>query len=132
MKTRTLIAAAAGCVVLVACGMALAQPRSGGVPPGASPPGIPAANPIPAGLPSPVPVQNAPVEAAPKPDDMSIDQLIDAVEQIRTQKADLEKKEQAMLKTLRTKAAKQKERIDGLDVGQPPAVPTAIPPVSSY
>jgi hypothetical protein len=54
------------------------------------------------------------VVAPSKMEDMTIDQLLDAVESLRDQKAELEKKEQAMLKLIEKKADKQNERIDRL------------------
>ncbi|OWK35656.1 hypothetical protein FRUB_08219 [Fimbriiglobus ruber] len=50
---------------------------------------------------------------------MTIDQLLDAIDGIRVQKAELEKKEQAMLKILQTKAEKQKQRIEKLTQNAP-------------
>jgi hypothetical protein len=76
-------------------------------------------------------------KAEAKPDDMTIDQLLEAVEKFREQKAELEKKEQTFMKVLHLKAAKQKERIDSLGGAPQPVSPPAaaemiaIPPVSN-
>jgi len=59
-------------------------------------------------------------KAETKPDDMTIDQLLEAVKKCRGQKAELEEKEEKLLKTLIRKAAKQKEQIDSL-IGPPKA-----------
>jgi hypothetical protein len=61
-----------------------------------------------------------PVVSEPKPEVMSIDQLLEAIEKIRAQKAELEKKERQMMKEIQLKAALQKQRIDKL-VGVTPA-----------
>ena len=68
-----------------------------------------------------------------KPDEMTIDQLLEAVETLRTQKEAMEKKEKAMLKALRQKAEKLNQRIANLEeVGpQPQVVPQAIYPATS-
>ena len=76
---------------------------------------------------SPTPVQ---VVSEAKPEDMTIDQLLDGVDAIRAKKAELEKKEAAMLKAMVQKVEKQKARIDGLGVVVPENRST-IPPVGT-
>lgn len=87
---------------------------------------IPAVGPTPVVMDFGMPLQVA--QAAPKPDDMTIDQLLEAVENLRAQKAEMEKREQAMLKVLRQKAEKMNQRIGNLGGGQPP-MPTEVAPV---
>lgn len=62
-----------------------------------------------------------------KPEELTIDHLIEAVDGFREQKAELEKKEKAYLKVLHRKAEKQKERIDGLGGAATNAQPTLLP-----
>lgn len=83
--------------------------------------------------------QPSPAVASPKLEEMSLDQLLDAVEGLRARKAELEKKEQEMLKLINRKAEEQKERIDRLNDGAPevptnrvPIMSDPIPPASSY
>jgi hypothetical protein len=72
----------------------------------------------------PVPVTPA---AEPKPDDMTIDQLLEAVESLRAQKEAMEKREKAMLKALRQKAEKLNQRIGDLDgEARPQVIPTPV------
>jgi hypothetical protein len=52
------------------------------------------------------------VKTDPKPDELTIDQILDTVESIREQKAELEKKERLYLKALNRKTEKLKERIE--------------------
>lgn len=47
----------------------------------------------------------------PQPPEQTVDQVIDALEKIKAQKAELEKKEQALLDVLNKKLAKQAERL---------------------
>ncbi|MDY3554701.1 hypothetical protein R5W24_003830 [Gemmata sp. JC717] len=70
-----------------------------------------------------------------KPEDLTIDQLIEAVDGFREQKAEIEKKERAYLKVLHRKALSQKERIDGLGGDGQQVPPTLVPgpvPSTSY
>ncbi|MBP3956284.1 hypothetical protein J8F10_13420 [Gemmata sp. G18] len=143
MKSRYLIAACT--VLLAAVGITIAQPETR-TRPVAPPDLVPVDRPAPAPtavgptLPFPnPPVVNAP--AAPttsaakevKPEDLTIDQLLDAVEKFESQKAELEKKQRAFVKVLHLKAALQKQRIDSLPGSQPVAPPYAVsePPPSS-
>ncbi|WP_029630616.1 hypothetical protein [Zavarzinella formosa] len=64
-----------------------------------------------------------------KPEDMSIDQLIDVVEAIRAEKAELEKREQAALKTIRLKAEKLRERMTKVGADSPPNPPKVEDPM---
>lgn len=116
MKSRYMIAV--GAVLLAVVGMTIAQPK----PQQAiqlSAPLLP---------PTTVPQQQV-VES--KPEDMTIEQLIDAVDGFREQKAEIEKKEKAYLKVLHRKADKLKERIDGLGDGATPAPPSFTPNATS-
>lgn len=66
--------------------------------------------------PEPAP-QRYPVSLpAPKMEELSIDQLLDTIEALRAQKAELEKKEQTILKLIEKKVEKQQERIDRLNI----------------
>jgi cell division protein FtsB len=49
-----------------------------------------------------------------EPGEMSIEQLLDAIEKTRVQKAELEKKEAAMMKELKERAAVLNKRIEKL------------------
>ena len=64
--------------------------------------------------------------ATSNPESLTIDQLIDEVSKIREEKAKLAKKEELFLKTLTSKAAKQKARIDNL-LGEPKAAASPEP-----
>jgi hypothetical protein len=50
-----------------------------------------------------------------RPDDMTIDQLLEGIEALRAQREAMEKREKAMLKVLRQKAEKLNQRINSLD-----------------
>ncbi|MBP3958307.1 hypothetical protein J8F10_23920 [Gemmata sp. G18] len=143
MKTRYLIAV--GAVLLAVVGATVAQQQTQPKPVPGSPDAAPptAIRPERTLLPSPatdplVVVGPAPrtLSAETKPESMTIEQLIDAVDGFREQKAELEKKERAYLKVLHRKAEKQKERIDGLGGDVPHLPPTLNPvpiaPSSSY
>jgi hypothetical protein len=127
MKSRYLIAV--GVVLLAVVGMTIAQPKPQQAPQPSAPLIPPTAVPVPSRqdpLVVPAPRQRV-VES--KPEDMTIEQLIDAVDGFREQKAEIEKKERAYLKVLHRKADKLKERIDSLDGGTPPtlAPPNLVP-----
>lgn len=130
MTKRNLLLAAVGGALLSVCGPAPAQYR----PPGLPDPGRPKVTlsdfvvPIPkvaaqaeptafppGGLPA-IPSATVPPPAG-KPDDLTIDQLLDAVEAVRAQKAALEKQEQALLKVIGEKAEKLKARINKVGAG---------------
>ena len=117
MKKRYLGAICA--VVIVACGLSLAQPpkqpvlpNNAPVPPSDSPRFIPADQ-LPPGTrvltPSPSP---APIQAETKPEEMTIEQLIEAMEKTRAEIVEREKKNQARLTVLQDKVAKLKARMD--------------------
>ena len=130
---RKMIAIGVGCVLLAVCGMTLAQNASTPVPsPGSY--GTAHGN-QPITFPNGLPISNVQsVKTDPKPDDLTIDQILDTVENIREQKAELEKKEKLYLKALNRKTEKLKERIERVqgdtsagqnDSSTPP--PTYIP-----
>jgi hypothetical protein len=48
------------------------------------------------------------------PEEMSVEQLIDGIEKVRAQRAELEKKERQMTKTLQLKASLLKQRMEKL------------------
>jgi len=70
------------------------------------------------------PADMAPGEAVPKPEP-TLDQLLDQIEKIRAQKAELEKQEQALAAEVRKKMVKQTERLNKLGLG----TPTPAPPI---
>ena len=115
--SRKPIVAAAG-LLLLACGIALAQQP----PPPLGPASVP---PLSFDPPSVSPL--APPVASPE---QTLDQLLDAMEKLRTQKAELEKREQELLKVIQRKATQQKERMDklGVNVMVHPLLPP-VPPV---
>jgi hypothetical protein len=109
MKKRYLFIV--GVVLLAVVGMTIAQPR----PQPVSQPSLPP-TPQPPAVQDPLVGHTPPRQPAEaKPESMTIEQLIDAVDGFREQRAELEKKERAYLKVLHKKADKLKERIDGLD-----------------
>lgn len=131
MRPRALLVPA---LLVAAGGIAFTQPTS--------PPVTPA---LPdARLPSP---PGVPVAAAEK----SLDQLLDRLEALRAQKAELERQEQEVVKEIRRKVEKQSDRLQRLGVNDPqlpppppsvsfapsvipalpavPAAPAVIPPV---
>ena len=128
---RKLLSIVLGSVVLAVCGITLAQvPISPTpVPQGYSSSQAPSANLAASHTPT--------VKTDLKPDDLTIEQILDTVETIREQKAELEKKEKLYLKSLRKKTEKLKERIDRVDpdTSTSPAIsstpPSIVIPVSS-
>ena len=122
MKTRYLIAV--GAVVLSAVGMTLAQPPKVGPSPPPTDSPTPLAHPAQLSHMPPQPVLQT--RAVDKPEDMTIEQLLDAVERFREQRAELEKKEKAYMKVVHQKAGKLKERIDGIDGVTAPTLPPPI------
>ena len=139
MKSRYLIAACT--VLLAAVGITIAQPeiRTRPVAPPALTQGptdvVKEAAPTAVGPTLTFPDAPGVVAAAPttsaakevKPEDLTIDQLLDAVEKFESQKAELEKKQRAFVKVLHLKAAMQKQRIDSLPGSQPAPPPYAVP-----
>jgi hypothetical protein len=138
---RKLIAIVFGIAVLAACGIALAQnPPSPQlivpqVPQTHSAPLTTATNPptsnIPYGTGIPTGTGIPSVKTEPKPEDLTIDQILDAVDNIREFKAELERKEKLYLKVLHRKTEKLKERIDRMDpeTTTPGTCPMPVPPV---
>ena len=111
----------AGGILLLACGIALARQN----PPPLGPPSVGAlvnsplsggVTPPPSIVPEAAPVVPGPPAAPKKAEEQTLDQLLDALEQIRTQKSELEKKEQELTKVIQKKAAQQKDRMDKLGV----------------
>ena len=138
-----------GVVLLALGGMALAQPQKPStrqpaadpltVPDAPQPPRvaptradpsehIPAPSVTPTTPPAthPVPALAPPLSVT-KPEDLTIDQLLEGIEALRNQKEEMEKKEKAMLKVLRQKAEKLSQRISNLDPESLPA-PRHVPP----
>jgi hypothetical protein len=129
LMNRKLIAFVFGIVVLAACGITLAQSPS--IPLNVSPSAPQPVLSVPS-IPSGVPSSNhQPVRTDVKPDDLTIDQILDAVETIREEKAELEKKEKVFLKALHRKAEKLKERMERVepDNTQPPTILVPASPV---
>jgi hypothetical protein len=58
----------------------------------------------------------------------TIDQLLNEVEQLRVQKAELAKREQELLKEVRLKLEKQAERVNRLGIA--PSPPATLPPAN--
>ncbi|AWM39355.1 hypothetical protein C1280_21785 [Gemmata obscuriglobus] len=64
-----------------------------------------------------------------KPEDLSIEQLIEAMEKTRAEIVEREKKNQARLKVLQDKVGKVKTRMDTFTGNpQPVVVPEIVPP----
>jgi hypothetical protein len=119
MKKRYMIAV--GAVLLVVVGMTIAQQPKVGLTPAGGAGALPPANEL-----TPPLAQGQPA----KPEDMTIEQLLDAVEKFREQKAEIEKKEKAYMKVVHQKAEKLKARIESLDgVTPPPVISTTSGPV---
>jgi len=112
-----------GVVVLAACRIALAQTPTR---PPATTPDQPMSS-----APDRGPTSSRPAHADPRPEDLTIDQILDAVDNIRDQKADLEKKEKFYLRALHRKTEKLQERIDRMDpqTTTPTTCPGPVPPV---
>jgi len=68
--------------------------------------------------------QAAPAPPQPK----TVDQLIDDLTELRRQKAELEKKEEAVVKQLRDRLKQQKDRLSKLGI-EPTPVPAPAPAV---
>jgi hypothetical protein len=118
-------------VTLAASGLLLAKqtaPLLPPLPPAHQPP--PATPELPRAEVLPVvSLPSAPVlQAAPKADDLTIEQLLEAVDRVQAQKAELEKRERELLQALRAKADRLRERLDKLGVGDRPAGPPPLPP----
>ncbi|VTR94706.1 unnamed protein product [Gemmata massiliana] len=93
-------------------------------------------------LPKPAAIERPPSDGVllsiplpePKPEELPIEQLLEAVKNLRAQKAELEKREQAFMKVLTKKTNKVKEEIDGLNGTVTPVAPPApvVPTTPSY
>jgi hypothetical protein len=126
MRPRTLLVPA---LLVAAGGIAYTQP---------APRAAPAHAPIPEAIPSPgvpfTPPRSANVDVPPA--EKSLDQLLDRLESLRAQKAELERQEQEVVKEIRRKVEKQSDRLQRLGVNDsiapvpPPSVsfaPNVIP-----
>ena len=115
-------------LLLVACGVAYTQSQPRGIPS----PGVPTApQPVPQSVPSePQPaVTPSSVPLAEK----TLDQLLDRLEALRAQKAELEKAEQEVVKEIRRKLERQADRVNRLgitanDLFPPPGVSSSLGP----
>ncbi len=120
MKRRYLIAASAALLTVV--GVTIAQQ------PPATRPNTPPAFPKPAAV-EQIPAFGGPAQLTPlvesNPEELSIEQLLETVKNLRAQKAELEKREQAFMKVLTKKTNKVKEEIDGLNGTVTPVAPPA-------
>jgi hypothetical protein len=67
----------------------------------------------------------APRAVAP-PAEKSLDQLLDELEALRAQKAELEKKEAELTKAIRQKAERQADRMNRLGLGAAPGLPDRV------
>ncbi len=135
MKTRIPIVSVA--LLIAICGMAYTQqpgsPDALIFPTPLPPPSLPVASAIPK-LDSTPPIFTPPIAVPPEP---SVDQLLDKLEALRSQKAELEKQEQELLKVVRQKLAKQSDRMGRLGIAntdpavvpkpQVPKLPSTIP-----
>ena len=122
MKSWKFLAFAVGGTLLAICGVVLAQAPTNPVPPLPGPPASVKVPTQPELSPDPEPIPSVQRKA----EDQTLEQLLDAVEIVRAQKAELEKKEQALRKALQKKMEKLKERIEKLDVGTPPVAPANV------
>jgi hypothetical protein len=77
----------------------------------------------PPGLPSSL-APNVP--AIPQPKETTLDELLDQIEKVRAQKAELEKKEKALMAEARKLLDKQLERLNKLGLGIPAQPPPAV------
>jgi hypothetical protein len=131
-----------GLLVLAAVGAAQVPPSPGGPPVPALPPGEktfgPSADPVapPHSLPldpaaTRIPSPNVPPAAAPpRPAEPTVEQMIEALERLKAQKADLDRQEQAIKEALAKKLAAQGERLRKLGVGEKADEPKRAPRTS--
>ena len=85
-------------------------PQPGSLPP----PGIPS-------FPSP---STSPPPSMPEP---TVEQMLDSLESLRVQKAELEKRERELVASINKKIDKQTERMKKLGLEKPPAAPPVVP-----
>jgi hypothetical protein len=102
VSTRTLLLSAG--LLAVACGAASSQPAPP-LPPTPSPPGFSPPAPPPAEFAKPTP-----------PPEKAVEELLNELERVQAQKAELEKKEQELKATIRKRLEKQAERLNKLGV----------------
>src|SRR5437763_5743531 len=106
--------------------VAYTQSQPPAVPPLPSPPVVQQADPAPppAAIRPPegriIPPQSVPV--APK--EPTVDEMLDSLERLRAQKAEIEKREQELVAAIRRKIEKQAERLERLGVAPRPAAAT--------
>jgi hypothetical protein len=115
---RTLLVPAG--LLIVVCGAASSQPQPT--------PTTPPPPPVVAGVQPPPPVYVKPVTPTPPslvipavPQEKSVDELLNDLEQLQAQKAELEKRERELKATLRKRLEKQAERLNKLGVAPQPA-----------
>jgi hypothetical protein len=120
VRSRTLLVLA---LLVAAAGMAHTQ-----TPPRPTPPPEPAPQLIP-----PTTVPQGPRTAPELPlSERSLDQLLDRLEALRAQKAELEKQEQDVVKEIRRKAEKQSDRLQRLGVAPNEQFVPPAPATTSY
>ena len=71
----------------------------------------------------------SPAAAPEKPAAATIDQLMDQLERLRAQKAELDRQEKATIEKLQEAVAKQKDRLTKLGVVEPAPAPALVPPL---
>jgi hypothetical protein len=123
MKSTIAIAALA---VLVVAGTSYTQqaPR-----PTSSPPAVAPTDTIPPVSVAPAPPANIPPSYVPvASQELTVDQMLDRLQQLRAQKAEIEKKEHELLNAIRKKVEKQTERLERLGVTPRPPEPLPSPP----
>jgi hypothetical protein len=122
MKNRTLLALIA--LLALVCGRGPSQPPTTIPPPAPYTP--PPADPYqtkPPVLVAPAGPQRIPPPSFPVPvPERTLDQLLDDLETLRAQKAEIEKKEAELTKTIQKKAEKQSDRLKSLGLGGPEGV----------
>lgn len=91
-------------------------------------PAVASQKPQPGGTPSGLTAPLPPAQM--RPEAMTIDQLLDAVDQVRAQKAELEKRERELIAVLRKKAEALKVRLDKLE-GSPKRESNKLPEVKA-
>ena len=127
MKKRVLIVVTA--LLLSAAGITIAQQQIGppvGHSPGAGPLPPPPSTGTSIFPPPSTTVTTPPVAKEVKPEDLTIEQLIDAMEKTREEIAEREKKNKAMMKVLQDKVNKLKVRMDSF--GAKPEQPAVVVP----
>lgn len=70
------------------------------------------------------------LEQSVAPQDQTVEQMLDAVDALRQQKAQLEKQEKAIIEQLNKKVEKQSERMRKLGIGSTKPLDTEPPPLT--